>query len=146
MAALTSDGTMLKPPPQCDADNDVVRARNSGTNNILQKQQSKGTGTCCAGLETAAASLALDGKTTVRSDGSAGRRQHVKRLVHACGSPNEQHQRLGVQAITGIFRTVATAVAEARASVHTVSEGHAERAMTLWVNLRTFLDTTPLSK
>jgi hypothetical protein len=145
MAALTSDGTMLTPPQKkCDADNDVVRARNSGTNNILQKQQSKGT--CCAGLETAAASLALDGKTTVRSDGSAGGRQHVKRLVHACGSPNEQHQRLGVQAITGIFRTVATAVAEARASIHTESERHAEGAMALWVNLRTFLDTTPLSK
>jgi hypothetical protein len=40
-------------------------------------------------------------------------------------------QRLGAQAITGVFRTVATAVAEAEASIRTVKERHVERATVL---------------
>jgi hypothetical protein len=55
-------------------------------------------------------------------------------------------QRIGAQAITGAFRTVATAVAEAEASIRTVGERHAERATKLWVNLRTLPETNPLSK
>ena len=55
-------------------------------------------------------------------------------------------QRLGQQAVTGVFRTVATAVAEAEASIRAVSERHAERATKFWVNLRTLPDTNPLSK
>jgi ribonuclease HI len=37
-------------------------------------------------------------------------------------------------------------VAETEASIRTVSKRHAERSMKLWVNLRTLLDTNPLSK
>jgi hypothetical protein len=55
-------------------------------------------------------------------------------------------QSIGAQAITGTFRTVATAIAEAEASIRTVHERHAERATKLWVNLRTLLTTNPLSK
>jgi hypothetical protein len=55
-------------------------------------------------------------------------------------------QRVGAQAITGAFRTVATAVAEAEASIRTVGERHAEWATKLWVNLRTLPKTNPLSK
>jgi hypothetical protein len=37
-------------------------------------------------------------------------------------------QRIGAQAITGAFRTVATAIGEAEASIRTVRKRHAERA------------------
>lgn len=55
-------------------------------------------------------------------------------------------QRVGAQAITGAFQIVATAVAEAEASIRTVGERHAERATKLWVNLRTLPKTNPLLK
>ena len=55
-------------------------------------------------------------------------------------------QKVGAQAITGAFRTVATAVAEAEASIRIVDERHTERATKLWVNLRTLPETNPLSK
>jgi ribonuclease HI len=70
--------------------------------------------------------------------------------MHACGCKGmasmNRIQKVGAQAITGVFRTVATAVAEAEASVRTVGERHAERATKLWVNLRTLPRTNPLSK
>jgi hypothetical protein len=55
-------------------------------------------------------------------------------------------QRIGAQAVTGALRTVATAVAEAEASIRPVRERFAGRAMKLWVNLRTLPETNPLSK
>jgi hypothetical protein len=70
--------------------------------------------------------------------------------LHACGYRGmalmNRIQRIGAQAVIGAFRTVATAVAEAEASIRTVGERHAERAMKLWVNLRTLPKTNPLSK
>jgi hypothetical protein len=70
--------------------------------------------------------------------------------MHACGCKGmalmNRIQRLGAQAVTGVFRTVATAVAEAEASIRTVKERHVERATKLWVNLRTLPNTNPLSK
>jgi hypothetical protein len=70
--------------------------------------------------------------------------------MHACGYKGmalmNRIQRVGAQAITGAFRTVATAVAEAEANIHTAGERHAERATKLWVNLRTLPETNPLSK
>jgi len=51
----------------------------------------------------------------------------------------------GLAAIIGAFQTVATAVAEAEASIRTVGERHVERATTLWVNLCTLPGTSPLS-
>jgi hypothetical protein len=70
--------------------------------------------------------------------------------MHACGCKGmtlmNRIQRLGAQAVTGVFRMVATAMAEAEASIRTVRERHVERATKLWVNLRTLPDTNPLSK
>lgn len=55
-------------------------------------------------------------------------------------------QRIGAQAIIGTFCTVATAIAEAEASIRTVHERHAEKAMRLWVSSRTLPKTNPLSR
>ena len=54
-------------------------------------------------------------------------------------------QRIGAQAITGVFRTVATAVAEAEASIQSVEERHKQAATRLCVNLRTLPKTHPLT-
>jgi hypothetical protein len=55
--------------------------------------------------------------------------------MHACGSAAmaslNRVQRVGAQAITGAFRTVAVAVAETEASIRTVRERHADRATRL---------------
>ena len=53
---------------------------------------------------------------------------------------------VGAQAITGAFRTVATAVAEAEASIQTVQDRHTEAATRLWVNIRPFPKTHPLAR
>jgi ribonuclease HI len=55
-------------------------------------------------------------------------------------------QRIAAQAITGTFSTVATAVAEAEASICTVHERHTERATKLWVYLHTLPKTNPLAR
>jgi hypothetical protein len=55
-------------------------------------------------------------------------------------------QRIAAQAITGTFSTVATAVAEAEASIRTVRERHTERATKLWVYLHTLPKTNPLAR
>jgi hypothetical protein len=55
-------------------------------------------------------------------------------------------QRIGAQAVTGCFRTVATHIAEAEASLRTVQERHAIKATGLWVNFRTLPKTNPLTK
>jgi hypothetical protein len=69
---------------------------------------------------------------------------------HACGwktmPPMNRVQSIGAQAIIGTFRTVATAVAEAEASIRTVQERHTERAIKLWVSLRSLPKTNPLSR
>ncbi|PWI64620.1 hypothetical protein PCL_09477 [Purpureocillium lilacinum] len=54
-------------------------------------------------------------------------------------------QRIGAQAITGGFRTVATAVSEAEASIQSVEERHRQAATRLCVNLRTLPKTHPLT-
>jgi hypothetical protein len=70
--------------------------------------------------------------------------------MHACRSVAmaslNRVQRVGAQAITGAFRTVAVAVAEAEASIRTVRERHADRAVKLWVGLHTLPATNPLSR
>jgi hypothetical protein len=55
-------------------------------------------------------------------------------------------QRVGAQAITGAFRMVAAAVAEIEASIRTVRERHADRAIKMWVDLHTLPTTNPLSR
>jgi hypothetical protein len=70
--------------------------------------------------------------------------------MHSCGSAAmasiNRVQRIGAHAITGAFRTVATAIGEAEASIRTVRVRHAERAIKLCVSLRTLPQTNPLSR
>ncbi|KJK73321.1 hypothetical protein H634G_11532, partial [Metarhizium anisopliae BRIP 53293] len=58
--------------------------------------------------------------------------------MHACGAQElawlNRVQMVGAQAITGAFSKVATAVAEAEASIQTVQERHTQAATRLWVN------------
>ena len=55
-------------------------------------------------------------------------------------------QRVGAQDVTGAFRTVAVAMGETEASIRTVRERHADRAVKLWVNLHMLPTTNPLSR
>ncbi|KAF5973447.1 reverse transcriptase [Fusarium coicis] len=54
-------------------------------------------------------------------------------------------QKMGTRAITGAFRTVATAVAEAEASIQTVCERHAQASIRTYVNIKTLPKTHPLA-
>lgn len=54
-------------------------------------------------------------------------------------------QMVGAQTITGAFRTVATAVAEAEASIQTVEDRHREATTRLCINIRTLPKTHPLA-
>ncbi|KAM4061878.1 reverse transcriptase (RNA-dependent DNA polymerase) [Hirsutella rhossiliensis] len=53
--------------------------------------------------------------------------------------------RIGAQAVTGGFRTVATAVAEAEAGVQSFRERHAQAAAKFWIRMRTLPKTHPLT-
>lgn len=69
---------------------------------------------------------------------------------HACGSAAmlalNRVQRTGAQAITGVFRTVATVVGEAEVSIPMVLQRHQGKAAAFWVNLRTLPSTNPLAR
>jgi endonuclease/exonuclease/phosphatase family metal-dependent hydrolase len=69
--------------------------------------------------------------------------------THACRAREavwlNKAQLVGAQAITGVFRTVATAVAEAEASIQTVEERHRQAATRFCINLRTLPKTHPLA-
>ena len=69
--------------------------------------------------------------------------------MHACGEKAlswlNRAQKTGALAITGAFRTVATAVAEAEASIPSIRQRHAQGAAKLWINLHTLPRTHPLS-
>ncbi|PNH26387.1 hypothetical protein VD0002_g9480 [Verticillium dahliae] len=54
-------------------------------------------------------------------------------------------QRVGAQAITGAFRTVATAVAEAEAGIRAIGERHKRAATRLCIDLRTLPRAHPLA-
>ncbi|KAJ3454196.1 hypothetical protein MRS44_018090 [Fusarium solani] len=54
-------------------------------------------------------------------------------------------QKMGAQAITGAFRTVSRAVAEAEAGIQTVDGRHAQAGMNLYINVRTLPKTHPLA-
>jgi Reverse transcriptase (RNA-dependent DNA polymerase)/Endonuclease-reverse transcriptase len=68
---------------------------------------------------------------------------------HACGvkasAALNRVQKIGAQAITGAFRTVATAVAEAEAAIQTVRGRHDEKAIKMWIYIRTLPPTHPLT-
>ncbi|KAH7460569.1 hypothetical protein FOMA001_g19559 [Fusarium oxysporum f. sp. matthiolae] len=54
-------------------------------------------------------------------------------------------QKIGARAITGAFRTVATAVMEAEANIQTVCERHAQAGMRMYINIKTVPKTHPLA-
>ncbi|XP_044715949.1 endonuclease-reverse transcriptase domain-containing protein [Hirsutella rhossiliensis] len=54
-------------------------------------------------------------------------------------------QRIGAQAVTGGFRTVATVVAEAEAGVQSFRERHTQAAAKFWIRMRTLPKTHPLT-
>lgn len=53
-------------------------------------------------------------------------------------------QKTGALAITGAFRTVATAVAEAEASIRSIGERHVYAAIRLWINIHILPGTHPV--
>jgi ribonuclease HI len=69
--------------------------------------------------------------------------------MHACGEKVlgwlNRAQKTGALAITGAFRTVATTVAEAEASILPIRERHAQGAVRLWINIHTLPKTHPLA-
>ena len=69
---------------------------------------------------------------------------------HACGLKGmallARVQRIGAQAVTGAFRTVATAVAEAEASIRSVTARHSSKATSFWVNINTLPPSHPMTK
>ncbi len=69
--------------------------------------------------------------------------------MHACGEKAvswlNRAQKTGALAITGAFRTVATAVAEAEASIIPIRQRHAQGAAKLWINIHTLPKTHPLA-
>ena len=70
--------------------------------------------------------------------------------MHSCNGASMASvyrvQKIGAQAIIGTFRTVATTISEAEASIRTVHERHIEKATKLWVSLRTLPKTNPLAR
>lgn len=70
--------------------------------------------------------------------------------MHACKDkligPINRVQRMGAQAIVGTFLTVATSVAEAEAHIISVHERLWRRAIKIWIDIHTLLDTNPLRR
>lgn len=60
--------------------------------------------------------------------------------AHSCGVREaawlDEAQMVGAQAITGAFRTVATAAVEAEASIQPAWERHVQATTRFWINLR----------
>ncbi|KAM4067796.1 endonuclease-reverse transcriptase domain-containing protein [Hirsutella rhossiliensis] len=69
----------------------------------------------------------------------------ARQLFTATVAPTMDYasNRVGAQAITGGFRTVATAVAEAEASVQSFRERHAQAASRFWIRTQTLPRTHP---
>lgn len=70
--------------------------------------------------------------------------------MHACGAKATQYlnriQKQGAIAIIGTFRTVATSVAEAEASIQPFHIRHREKATKLWIDIHTLPKSNPLTK
>lgn len=64
--------------------------------------------------------------------------------VHKRAKLLDRVQRMGAQAVTGAFRTVATSVAEAEAHIGSVQDRLWKRALKLWVELHTLPESNPL--
>jgi hypothetical protein len=69
---------------------------------------------------------------------------------HACIDKRakmlDRVQKIGAQAITGAFVTVAASVAEAEAHISSVRERHWRKALKLWVGLHTLPESNPLRR
>jgi ribonuclease HI len=69
---------------------------------------------------------------------------------HACTqgptAPLIRAQRIGAQAVTGAFRTVSTAIAEAEACVRTIEERHRKKAVSFYANLQCVSSNHPARK
>ena len=70
--------------------------------------------------------------------------------MHACGVKGTQYlnrmQKHGAIAVTGAFRTVATAVAEAEADIQPFHIRHMEKATKLWIDIQTLPKSNPLAR
>ncbi|KAL3702678.1 hypothetical protein TMatcc_011258 [Talaromyces marneffei ATCC 18224] len=70
--------------------------------------------------------------------------------MHACGVKGTQYlnrmQKHGAIAVTGAFRTVATAVAEAEAAIQPFHSRHMDKAAKLWIDIQTLPKSKPLVK
>ncbi|KAJ6436431.1 reverse transcriptase [Purpureocillium lavendulum] len=70
--------------------------------------------------------------------------------THACGEREtvwlSQAQAIGALAVTGAFRSVAAAVAEAEANIEPVLRRHASAAAKTWTSLRTLPREHPLAR
>ena len=70
--------------------------------------------------------------------------------MHACGVKGTRYlnrmQKHGAIAVTGSFRTVATAVAEAEADIQPFHIRHMEKATKLWVDIQTLPKSNPLAR
>ncbi|KAJ3455754.1 hypothetical protein MRS44_017236 [Fusarium solani] len=76
--------------------------------------------------------------------------QTARQLFTATVAPTMDYtstvaQKVGAQAITGAFRTAATAVLEAEASIPTIGERHTRAGTRLWINLHTLPKTHSLA-
>ncbi|KAF3392112.1 hypothetical protein DPV78_010808 [Talaromyces pinophilus] len=70
--------------------------------------------------------------------------------MHACGAKGTQYlnrmQKHAAIAVTGAFWTVATAVAEAEASIQPFHSRHMEKATKLWIDIQTLPKSNPLTR
>ena len=70
--------------------------------------------------------------------------------AHACTSTEKKAldrvQKIGAQAITGAFKTVATTVAEAEANIATTQSRHSKQALKMWIKIQTLPPSHPLAK
>ena len=70
--------------------------------------------------------------------------------AHACTGVTaktiDRVQKTGAQAVTGAFRTVATAVAEAEATISTAQDRFTRKTLKFWITLRTLPASHPLAK
>ena len=70
--------------------------------------------------------------------------------AHACTSTErkalDRVQKIGAQAITGAFKTVATTVAEAEANIATTQSRHSKQALKMWIKIQTLPPSHPLAK
>ena len=55
-------------------------------------------------------------------------------------------QRIGGQAVIGCFQTVGTAVAEAKANLHSIGERYSQEALRLWIYLHSVPNKHPLAQ